>query len=87
MYLSNKRMTFREASEHYGIPTAVIFHRIKGRKVSLDKMGGGVAKALPDRVEHHLVNCLKVRASMGYPCHKDHFHTYSCYFCFPSNNF
>lgn len=68
--VSNKRMTFRQASEEYAVPTAVIFHRIKGRKVSLDKMGG-VTKALSDRVEGHLVNCLKTRAKMGHPCHKE----------------
>lgn len=67
----NKKKTFRQASEYYGVPTAVIFHRIKGRKVSLDKMGGGVTKALPDRLEGHLANCLKTRARMGNPCHKE----------------
>lgn len=68
-----KRKTFRQASEYYGIPTAVIYHRIKGRKVSLDRMGGGVSKALPDRMEQHLVNCLKTRARMNHPYHKEEF--------------
>lgn len=69
--VTNKKKTFRQASEYYGVPIAVIFHRIKGRKVPLDKMGGGVAKALPDRLEDHLVNCLKTRSRMGHPCHKE----------------
>lgn len=69
--VTDKKKTFRDASEYYGVPTAVIFHRIKGRKVPLDKMGGGVSNALTDRVEHHFVNCLKTRARMGHPCHKE----------------
>lgn len=71
--VTKKRKTFRQASEYYGIPTAVIYNRIKGRKVSLDRMGGGVSKALPVRVEPHFVNCLKTRARMNHPCHKEEF--------------
>lgn len=31
--------TYREAQQYYGVPIAVIFNRIKGRKKSLDRMG------------------------------------------------
>lgn len=69
--VENKNKTFRQAEEFYSIPKAVIYHRIKGRKVSVHKMGAGRAPCLPPEVEIELENCIKAKSRMGCPCTKD----------------
>lgn len=69
--VENKNKTFRQAEEFYGVPKAVIYHRLKGRKVSVDKMGAGRAPCLPTEVEMELENCIKAKSRMGCPCTKD----------------
>ena len=65
-----QRRTYREAAAYYSIPHCVIYNRIKGRKIPIDRMGAGVSTALPARIENHIVTCLKARAKVGYPCDK-----------------
>ncbi|XP_074039132.1 uncharacterized protein [Leptinotarsa decemlineata] len=69
--VKNKNSTYRQASQEYNIPVAVIFHRIKGRNVPETKMGAGRSTALSTEVEEQIVECLKARARMGYPCNKE----------------
>lgn len=69
--VENKNCTYAEAQDRYGVPKAVIFHRIKGRKVSIDKLGAGRPTALSAKDEIDLVNCIKARARLGYPCNKE----------------
>ena len=57
--VENKNKTFRQAEEFYGIPKAVIYHRIKGRNVSIAKMGTGRPAVLSATVEAELGNCIK----------------------------
>lgn len=61
-HVKAKKLTYRAASEFYGIPVSVIYNRINGRKVSINKMGAGVSLAIPINVENHIVACLKTRA-------------------------
>lgn len=69
--VKEKRKTYREASNFYSIPVSVIFNRIKGRKIPLDKMGAGAPTCLPSRIENHIVNCIIARSRIGYPCDKE----------------
>lgn len=69
--VKNKNCTYREASAQYNVPLAVIYHRIKGRNVQETKMGGGRAPVFSREVEEQIVECLKARARMGYPCNTD----------------
>ena len=57
--VENKNKTFGQAEQFYGIPKAVIYHRIKGRKVSIAKMGTGRPPVLSATVEAELGNCIK----------------------------
>ncbi|KAJ8938752.1 hypothetical protein NQ314_011349 [Rhamnusium bicolor] len=67
----NKNKTCREAEELYGVPIAVIFHRINGRKVPIEKLGAGRPPVLDTDTENQIVLCLIARARMGYPCDKE----------------
>ncbi|KAJ8952099.1 hypothetical protein NQ314_007592 [Rhamnusium bicolor] len=67
----NKNRTYRQAHETYNIPISVIFHRIKGRNIPLNKMGAGRSQALSTEVEKQIVKCLIARSRMGYPCDKN----------------
>lgn len=67
----NKNRTYSEVELIYGVPKAVVFHRIKGRKVPLDKIGAGRPTVLTPEAEMELENCVKAKARMGYPCDKD----------------
>lgn len=69
--VENKNCTLSEAQDRYGVPRSVIFHRIKGRKVSIDKTGRGRNPALSLQDELDLVNCLNARARMVYPCNME----------------
>ncbi|KAG5895951.1 hypothetical protein JTB14_027952 [Gonioctena quinquepunctata] len=69
--VKNKNSTYRQASQEYYISVAVIFHRIKGRSIPETKMGAGRSTALSAEVEEQIVECLKARARMGYPCNKE----------------
>lgn len=69
--IKNHNCTYRQASERYNVPMAVIFHRIKGRKVPENKMGAGRPPVFTTDVEEQIVECLKARARMGYPCNKE----------------
>ncbi|KAG5870771.1 hypothetical protein JTB14_032851 [Gonioctena quinquepunctata] len=60
--VKNKNSTYRQASQEYNIPVAVIFHRIKGRSIPETKMGAGRSTALSAEVEEQIVECLKARA-------------------------
>lgn len=68
--VKNGNMTYRQAAQHYGVPFTNIFNRIKGRKVSHDRLGGGRSPDLPPHVESDLANCLIARSQMGFPCDK-----------------
>ncbi|KAG5895498.1 hypothetical protein JTB14_034814 [Gonioctena quinquepunctata] len=71
----NRNRTYKEVEDTYGIPKSVVFHRIKGRKVPIDKMGAGHPLNLLCQVETDLENCLKEKARMGYPCSEDEIKT------------
>ncbi|KAI4459975.1 homeobox-like domain superfamily [Holotrichia oblita] len=66
----NHNRTYRQASEHYNIPVGVIFNRIK-QTMPDKKKGGGCPTSLNAEVEEQIVECLKDRARMGYPCNKE----------------
>lgn len=51
----NKNKTYRQAQERYRVPNAVIYHRIKGMQVPLEKWG-----ALP-----YYICILKIRLHYG----------------------
>lgn len=67
----NKNCTYRQASHQYNVPVAVIYHRIKGRNIPDTKMGGGRSTVFTTEEEEQMVECLKARARMGYPCDKE----------------
>lgn len=67
----NLNSSYRKASENYNVPIAVIYHRIKGRKVPITKMGAGRPPVLSADIEAQIVECLKARARMGYPCNRE----------------
>lgn len=69
--VENKNKTFKAAEEEYGVPKSVIYHRIKGRKSSLTKLGAGRKIALSETVEEQLQNCIIARARMGLPCDRE----------------
>lgn len=62
--------TYQQVEDFYGIPKAVVFHRIKGRKSSL-KLGAGRPQALSAEAELDLENCIKAKARMGIPCSRE----------------
>lgn len=66
----NKNSTYREAEIKYGVPISVIYHRIKGRKIDLDRRGAGRPPTLSKDVENNITKCLVARSRMGYPCDK-----------------
>lgn len=68
--VKEKRRSYRDASKFYHIPVSVIYNRIAGRKIPVEKMGAGVSTTLGIKEENHTVTCLKMRASSGYPCNK-----------------
>lgn len=57
--VEENKKTYRQAEEAYNVPISVIYHRIKGRKVDINRMGAGVSKVLPARVEVHIASCHK----------------------------
>ncbi|GLV37575.1 hypothetical protein CBL_20387 [Carabus blaptoides fortunei] len=65
----NKNCTYSQASHQYNVPVAVIYYRIKGRNIPDKKMGGGRSTVFT--TEEQMVECLKARARMGYPCDKE----------------
>jgi len=69
--VQNGLKTYSAASEIYNVPVSVIFHRIKGRKCSVGKLGPGRLPDLPRETEETIAKCLKARAIMGYPCDKE----------------
>ncbi|XP_072380582.1 uncharacterized protein [Diabrotica undecimpunctata] len=69
--VKNKNCTYHQASQRHNVPLAVIFHTIKGRKIPENKMEGGRPTVLSKEVEEQIVECLKARARMGYPCNKE----------------
>ncbi|KAK9720646.1 hypothetical protein QE152_g21928 [Popillia japonica] len=69
--VENRNCTYRQASERYGVPVAVIYNRINGRKVSLEKLGAGRSIALSLETEEQIVLCLKARSLIGFPCDKE----------------
>ena len=69
--VKENKKTYRQAEEAYNVPISVIYHRIKGRKVDINRIGAGVSKVLPARVEEHIAACLKTRAQMGLPVIKE----------------
>lgn len=74
--VQNKIKTYRQAQEHYGVPISVIYHRIKGRHISIEKCGiRGRSTALSKDIELQIVNCLLARAHIGYPVDKQELKT------------
>ncbi|KAJ8943491.1 hypothetical protein NQ314_009721 [Rhamnusium bicolor] len=69
--IENKNRTYQQAEDFYGIPKSVIFHRIKGRKISIQRMGVGRPSVLSIEVENELENCIKAKARMGYLCDRE----------------
>lgn len=69
--VGNKVCTFTQAEEQYGVPKSVIYHGIKGRKTPIDIVGAGRTTDLSNQAEIDLVNCLKARARIGYPCNME----------------
>lgn len=67
----NKTRTYRQAQEYYGVPLSLIYHRIKGRKVPIERIGAGRPTALPLSVEQQIANCLIARSQIGYPSDKN----------------
>lgn len=66
--VENNKKAYKQAEEACNVPVSVIYHRIKGRRINVNKMGVGVSKMLPDRVEEYIItSCLKTRAHMGHP--------------------
>lgn len=63
----NQNKTYRQAQQHYNVPIAVIFNRIKGRKNPMTTLSAGRRPALPSDVEATIANCLIARARMGWP--------------------
>lgn len=68
--VENSNCTYREAEQRYGVPISVIFHRIKGRKIPLIKMGAGRPQVLNADIEKQIAMCLIARAQIGYPSDK-----------------
>uniref|UniRef100_A0A6P7F9H0 Uncharacterized protein LOC114327114 n=1 Tax=Diabrotica virgifera virgifera TaxID=50390 RepID=A0A6P7F9H0_DIAVI len=69
--IKNGNTTYRQAKERYGIPISVIFHRIKGRKVYLYRIGVGRPTVLSPEAEKQITTCLIARAPIGFPCNKE----------------
>lgn len=67
----NRNKTYQQVENDYGIPKAVVFNRIKGRKNAIDKLGSGRTQSLSVDIEHDLENCIRARARMGIPCDKE----------------
>lgn len=67
----NHNKTYQEVDDYYGIPKSVVFHRVKGRKTAVTKMGSGRMQSLGADVGRDLENCIRTRARMGIPCHKE----------------
>lgn len=69
--VQNKNCSYRDAEARYGVPISVIYHRINGRKVPIEKMGAGRKPVLNENIEKQIVVCLIARAQIGYPCDKE----------------
>lgn len=67
----NRNRTYQQVEDHYGIPKAVVFNRIKGRKNAINKFGPGRPPALSLDIERDLENCIRARARIGIPCDKE----------------
>lgn len=65
--VQSRRMTYRQAQDHYGIDKSVIYQRLHGRRTSMNKIGGGRPRALSDQIEDQLEQCVLARAEWGYP--------------------
>lgn len=69
--IQNGNISYRQAKDRYGIPISVLYHRIKGRKIPLDRMGAGRPTVLNNDVEKQIATCLIARAQIGFPCDKE----------------
>ncbi|KAF2887388.1 hypothetical protein ILUMI_18785, partial [Ignelater luminosus] len=69
--VQNKNCTFREAENRYGVPIAVIYNRIKGRKTHIEKMGAGCPPVFNSDTEGLITTCLIARSQIGYPVDKE----------------
>lgn len=67
----NCNRTYSQVEQFYGIPRAVVYNRVKGRKTSVEKIGAGRPQVLNPIIEQDIENCLKARARMGIPCNKE----------------
>lgn len=67
----NRNRSYQQVEDYYGIPKAVVFNRIKGRKTAINKLGSGRSQTLSIDIEHDLENCIRARARMGIPCDKE----------------
>ncbi|KAF2880091.1 hypothetical protein ILUMI_26083 [Ignelater luminosus] len=54
--VKNRNNTYRQASQQYNVPVAVIYHRIKGRNIPENKMGSGRPTALSANVENQIAD-------------------------------
>lgn len=63
-----RKYTYKEVSEKYNVPIAVIFNRIKGRKTPIIK--NGREAVFSEECEKKIEGCLIARSRMGHPCDK-----------------
>lgn len=66
----NRNKTYREAENYYGVPKAVIYNRISGRKTAMNVTRPGRSQVLSPEIENEIAECLIVRSKMGLPCDK-----------------
>lgn len=67
----SRRMTYRQAQNHYKVNRSVIYQRLLGRKTSMNKIGGGRPPALSTEIENQLAQCILARAEWGYPVDRE----------------
>lgn len=63
--IENKNLTYRGAQEKYGVPISVIFHRMKGRKVSLENNDAGRKPVLSLSDENQIEKFIIARYRLG----------------------
>lgn len=68
--VTNGNRSYRQAEIYYGVPKAVIYNRISGRKTPMDVTGPGRSQVLAPEIENEIVQCLIARSKMGLPCDK-----------------
>jgi hypothetical protein len=66
-----EKKTYKQVSEIYGIPIAVVFNRIKGRKTPLICKTNGQISVLINACEQLIERSLIARSRMGHPYEKN----------------